>query len=490
MGAVGRREDVSVSIAAQTPTATASWPIAHEEAWQLAGAEALLDLLLEAPDQQHLPQELAEPLLRERRSFSTLATQAQCTFRAVRLVSDGKASTAASRPAGSRPGPFAAQDPAEPAARRRCSHRSSRPSPDSSVSFRVAATARAAAAMAARLFARPAGADRRHDRARVLHGRRCGARPAPRRRRLPASERRPLTDAWDTVWGRCPRTGATFSPSRARLQRLPRARGALAVSVDPRRDGDRLHFVSAAPRSRLRRFAGDGRRCLQRCDAEGIVGAVNILRALSDTRPVSRRALSGTSRDRPLSADPLSWLMIEPGWRASMRRRRGRHRRRGARRHGRRHPQRPRRQPRDLQRASLPGRRARGSTSSTASSRSTSTRPTSTASIPTTNSATFTSAGAGGYGAPVQPESETGPQRAPRPPRRRGGEGGRGARERDHAPRARARKARAQAQGGRARRRRRPRDRRGRAARVRDRLPLRRRSGRASRRRCPGGPRS
>ena len=34
-----------------------------QEAGQLAGAELLLDLLLEAPDQQHLAQELAQPLL-------------------------------------------------------------------------------------------------------------------------------------------------------------------------------------------------------------------------------------------------------------------------------------------------------------------------------------------------------------------------------------------------------------------------------------------
>jgi len=37
-----------------------------QEARQLAGAEALLDLLLEAPDQEHLAQELAQALLGER----------------------------------------------------------------------------------------------------------------------------------------------------------------------------------------------------------------------------------------------------------------------------------------------------------------------------------------------------------------------------------------------------------------------------------------
>src|SRR6185312_6139415 len=36
-----------------------------QEPRQLAGAEALLDLLLEAPDQEHLPEELAQGLLRD-----------------------------------------------------------------------------------------------------------------------------------------------------------------------------------------------------------------------------------------------------------------------------------------------------------------------------------------------------------------------------------------------------------------------------------------
>ena len=69
------------SIAWQTPTAVASWPIATcRKPGQLAGAEALLDLLLEAADQQHLAQEVAQPVLRERaRFFSTFATGSSLT---------------------------------------------------------------------------------------------------------------------------------------------------------------------------------------------------------------------------------------------------------------------------------------------------------------------------------------------------------------------------------------------------------------------------
>ncbi len=56
--------------------------------------------------------------------------------------------------------------------------------------------------------------------------------------------------------------------------------------VNPRREGDRL-----ALRFRCARTAGYGaspqmvRRCLERCDEEGIGGSVHVLRALSDTHP-------------------------------------------------------------------------------------------------------------------------------------------------------------------------------------------------------------
>jgi hypothetical protein len=56
--------------------------------------------------------------------------------------------------------------------------------------------------------------------------------------------------------------------------------------INPRRDGMRL-----ALRFRCARQAGYGaspemvRRCLERCDEHSIVGAVHVLRALSDTKP-------------------------------------------------------------------------------------------------------------------------------------------------------------------------------------------------------------
>jgi hypothetical protein len=65
-------------------------------------------------------------------------------------------------------------------------------------------------------------------------------------------------------------------------------RGALHLSpINPRRDGNRLAF-----HFRCARVQGYGaspgmvRRCLERCDAERMVGRVHVLRVLSDSRPV------------------------------------------------------------------------------------------------------------------------------------------------------------------------------------------------------------
>jgi hypothetical protein len=66
-------------------------------------------------------------------------------------------------------------------------------------------------------------------------------------------------------------------------------RGALLCApVNPSRDGERLAFLF-----RCARRAGYGvapamaRRCLERCDAEGITGRVRVLRVLSDTDNVA-----------------------------------------------------------------------------------------------------------------------------------------------------------------------------------------------------------
>ena len=76
------------SIAWQTPTVDGLLADRDvQEARELAGAEALLDLLLEAPDQQHLAQELAQRLLVQGAFLLDLRHGArQCTFCVVSLV--------------------------------------------------------------------------------------------------------------------------------------------------------------------------------------------------------------------------------------------------------------------------------------------------------------------------------------------------------------------------------------------------------------------
>ena len=74
---------------------------------------------------------------------------------------------------------------------------------------------------------------------------------------------------------------------RARLLRLPRARGAppLADQPAPRRRPVRAPLPLCAPAG-YGASPGMVRRCLERCDEDGIAGRVHVLRALSDTRPV------------------------------------------------------------------------------------------------------------------------------------------------------------------------------------------------------------
>ena len=82
-----------------------------EEAGQLARAEALLDLLLEAPDEQHLAQEVAQRLLGQRRLVSRPWPRPQCRARSRSRVDEpgrtvargrGRASRRLGRGAGSR----------------------------------------------------------------------------------------------------------------------------------------------------------------------------------------------------------------------------------------------------------------------------------------------------------------------------------------------------------------------------------------------------
>jgi hypothetical protein len=105
----------------------------------------------------------------------------------------------------------------------------------------------------------------------------------------PETERTTLAAAWDATIATLP---ADWSDVYAEVELVSTDwidRAALLMApLNPRRDGGRPAF-----RFRVARAFGYGaspemvRRCLERCDAEGIRGSVRILRALSDTRPVA-----------------------------------------------------------------------------------------------------------------------------------------------------------------------------------------------------------
>jgi hypothetical protein len=104
----------------------------------------------------------------------------------------------------------------------------------------------------------------------------------------PVREATSLVEAWDAALAGLP---ADWSDMYAEVQLTSTdyiERGAvLMVQMNPRRDGNR-----AALRFRCARTSGYGvspemaRRCLERCDAEGIRGSVSILRVLSGSRHV------------------------------------------------------------------------------------------------------------------------------------------------------------------------------------------------------------
>ena len=73
VGAVRRGDHVAVLERAADPDGDRLLADRHvEESGQLAGTEALLDLLLEAPDQEHLAEELAQRLLGQGAPFLDL----------------------------------------------------------------------------------------------------------------------------------------------------------------------------------------------------------------------------------------------------------------------------------------------------------------------------------------------------------------------------------------------------------------------------------
>jgi hypothetical protein len=98
-----------------------------------------------------------------------------------------------------------------------------------------------------------------------------------------------LTDAWDLALAGVP---ADWSDLYAEIELtstdyVERA-AVLCIQCNPRRDGDRAAFRFRAARTRGYGVSPEmARRCLERCDAEGITGSVAILRVISGSRHVA-----------------------------------------------------------------------------------------------------------------------------------------------------------------------------------------------------------
>jgi hypothetical protein len=104
----------------------------------------------------------------------------------------------------------------------------------------------------------------------------------------------PLVEAWDTAFAGLP---ADWSDAFAELQLTStdfiEKASVLCIQTNPRRVGD-----EAALRFRVARLAGYGvapgmaRRCLERCDEQGVTGTLVVLRVLSDTAHVGTQGPS------------------------------------------------------------------------------------------------------------------------------------------------------------------------------------------------------
>ena len=155
-----------------------------------------------------------------------------------------------------------------------------RAGPDS-VSIRVARDGSGPSAETARRALRRLDAERLHGTLSVVSVHARAALPeAP-----PAAT---LAESWDAAVATLP---ADWSDLLGEIE-LDSSdyldRGALHLApVNPRRVGDRTAFrFRSASRFGYGASPGMVRRCLERCDDDGMHGRVEILRALSDTHPV------------------------------------------------------------------------------------------------------------------------------------------------------------------------------------------------------------
>jgi hypothetical protein len=252
-----------------------------QEAGQLAGAEALLDLLLEAADEEHLAEELEPKLARELAFSLDLRHESEFMLAVMRLVEQWRKIEA---------------DLPENWADARLLLRLADPTRRDRAAALLAPLNAGRVSGGLRFYCARRGSGplpetmerllERLDREGIegtLELISSGEAEAPR-----ATERVTLAATWDAAVGALPPDWSDLyvEVELASTDYLERA-AVLLAPVNPARYGGRPGF-----RFRCARNFGYGtspgmvRRCLARLDEEGIRGHVRILRALSDTDPV------------------------------------------------------------------------------------------------------------------------------------------------------------------------------------------------------------
>ncbi len=252
-----------------------------QEARELARAEALLDLLLEATDQQHLAQEVAQPLLGQASSGLDFRHGRQCTLRPVALADDLRAALR-ELPEDWADAHFVVRFPDAERARR--------------AAALLTSVTPGRHAETLRLYIDRTGgplpelvlrALRRVDEAKL--GGELELVSSSTREPVLVSERETLVEAWDAAVATLP---PDWSDVYAEIDLVStdylEPAALMLAPTNPSRFGTRPGF-----RFRCARSFGYGaapvmvRRCLERLDDARIGGEVRILHALSDTQPWS-----------------------------------------------------------------------------------------------------------------------------------------------------------------------------------------------------------
>jgi hypothetical protein len=265
-----------------------------EEARQLAGTEALLDLFLEAADEKHLPQNVLQVGFSEARALFDLCHGPECTVRAVPLVErwnhvesglDPRWSevtlTLAIRDDAARSRAAALLGPAGPGISAR------------EIRFRVSTQGSGIGPEAARRLLRRIDSEGIRGRLELVAS--TGARPEEE---PPAAS---LAAEWQAALEALP---SDWSDLVAELELDSSAdidRGAvLCAPLNPMQLADRPGFgFRCASAQGYGASVGMVGRCLSRLAEAGITGGLRITRALSDVHPVGTQGATFLGGRRP-----------------------------------------------------------------------------------------------------------------------------------------------------------------------------------------------